>query len=342
VGAPLTYDDITVLPGIQDVVGNDVLANHYEFYGCDQLITLCDVFPLDPKVLASMNTAHWLPVDGSPVSTQDMACLNQSGATVIAMSRFGERELRKQGYKPLYMPHGINTATFAPVADRDAQREAMDISPETFVIGINAFNKDPVRKGFPEQMLAFAKFRERHPDSLLVVHSLVNTSGAADLRAVATGCGIAGNIRFPHQYAYATGLIGQQHLAEMYSALDLYSNCAYGEGFGLTIIEAQACGTPVVVTNATSMPELCGSGWKVDGIPFWVPSHNSWWLRPDIDQIAESYEAAWQMREDGDMPAARKLAREFALDYDVDVVQERYLKPVLSALEEKYHSHPVE
>jgi glycosyltransferase involved in cell wall biosynthesis len=335
IGAPLDYGGITVLPGVNDVAGNDVLYSHYSYHDRDLLITLCDVFALDPGVLRQMSVAHWVPVDGSPPSAKDLAVLQAGGGTPLAMSRYGMRQLQRQGYKPLYLPHGIDTEVFQPALNWEALRDRMEIGPETFVIGINAFNKDPVRKAFQEQFLAFARFRERHPDSALVVHSMMNMPGGTDLSQLAAACGIAGNIKFPDQYAYATGLIGPEHLSDMYNVLDLYSNCSYGEGFGLTIVEAQACGTPVVVTDCSAMSELCGSGWKVQGSPFWVPSHQTWWTRPDIGKIEEAYEAAWQARENGDMPAMRKQAREFALQYDADRVQRDYLEPVLAELEER-------
>lgn len=37
-----------------------------------------------------------------------------------------------------------------------------------------------------------------------------------------------------------------------------------GEGFGIPIIEAQAAGCPVIVTDCTAMTELCLSGWLIE------------------------------------------------------------------------------
>lgn len=47
----------------------------------------------------------------------------------------------------------------------------------------------------------------------------------------------------------------QQELAEIYSAADVYLNLSYEETQGLTTTEALACGTPVVVSNRTAIPE---------------------------------------------------------------------------------------
>ena len=41
------------------------------------------------------------------------------------------------------------------------------------------------------------------------------------------------------------------------------SPCSMGEGFGLTPLEAQACGTPVVMSDWAAQPGTCGDGWLV-------------------------------------------------------------------------------
>ena len=46
-------------------------------------------------------------------------------------------------------------------------------------------------------------------------------------------------------------------LAEIYSSADVLISASIEETFGLTVIEAFACGTPAVVYNSTALPELC-------------------------------------------------------------------------------------
>lgn len=57
-----------------------------------------------------------------------------------------------------------------------------------------------------------------------------------------------------------------QELAAIYSAADLFFNASVEETFGLPTVEAMACGTPVVVYNATAVPEVVknGTGYVVD------------------------------------------------------------------------------
>ena len=341
-GNAFNWEGHTVLPGGLDAFGSDVIDAHYRYVNADLLITLCDVFAMDAKKLKGLNVAHWMPVDSNPLGAMDKIKLEQSGGTPIAFSRFGEDKLREAGWEPLYAPHGIDTAVFKPPADRDKLREDMGISANTFLIGVCAINKDAGnRKALPEQMLAFARFHNRHPNSRLVIHSVINAKqiGGINLQSIAGSLGIADAVMFPDQHAYTCGLIGEESMVEWFGCLDLYSGCSLAEGFGLPSLEAQACGVPVVVTDGSAMSELCGPGWKVKGEPYWSPGHEAWWIRPSVKGILDAYEEAYEA---WPLDSTRsKAAREFALQYDADAVFDQYWRPVLRQLEQMVESAAV-
>ena len=117
-------------------------------------------------------------------------------------------------------------------------------------------------------------------------------------------------------------------MAHLYSAADVLLSPSMGEGFGLPILEAQACGCPVITGNWTSMPELTAAGWMVDGDPFPTPQ-GSWQYIPFIKSIREAIENAYDARGD---TALRERAREFALQYDADRVTRDYWRPLLAEL----------
>jgi glycosyltransferase involved in cell wall biosynthesis len=54
------------------------------------------------------------------------------------------------------------------------------------------------------------------------------------------------------------GFIPDEDLPALYSAADVFAFPSFYEGFGLPPLEAMACGTPVVVSNAASLPEVVG------------------------------------------------------------------------------------
>jgi glycosyltransferase involved in cell wall biosynthesis len=55
-----------------------------------------------------------------------------------------------------------------------------------------------------------------------------------------------------------TGYVLEQDLPLLYNVADVFVYPSVYEGFGLPVLEAMACGTPVVTSNASSMPEITG------------------------------------------------------------------------------------
>lgn len=333
-GAPLTWENkYRIMPAGQDPFGADVLVAHCRAMKADLAITIMDCWPLNGPMLKDLPLACWCPVDTDRLSDGDRKFFTDSGAIPIAMSRHGERLLAKAGFNPLYVPHGIDTNVFTPPADRVELRDAAGLTGK-FVIGINAANKDAVRKSFFPQFEAFSKFNKRYPDSVLLVHSLTAGPNAPDLRRMAEECGIIHAVKFSDQLRYMMGMYAPKDVASWYGMLDVFSNTAMAEGFGLTPLEALACGVPTIVTDCSAMTELSlGQEWMVTGEPFWNPTHCARWITPDINQIATRYEHAYYV---SNKPEAwnlvSKQAREKALNYDADVVLERYWKPVLTEI----------
>jgi alpha-1,3-rhamnosyl/mannosyltransferase len=55
-----------------------------------------------------------------------------------------------------------------------------------------------------------------------------------------------------------TGYVPKEHLVALYSGAIIFIYPSLYEGFGLPPLEAMACGCPVLVSNVTSLPEVCG------------------------------------------------------------------------------------
>ena len=86
----------------------------------------------------------------------------------------------------------------------------------------------------------------------------------------------------------------QKELAQWYTAADVFVNPSYEESFGLTTVEAQACGTPVVIYNTDACPETIVSGESilvkqgdVDALTLAVQSAAEKGLRVNADKTIE-------------------------------------------------------
>lgn len=55
-----------------------------------------------------------------------------------------------------------------------------------------------------------------------------------------------------------TGPVTQEQLIALYNGATLFVFPSFGEGFGIPVLEAMACGAPVLCSNTTSLPEVAG------------------------------------------------------------------------------------
>jgi len=334
-GSALEFEGMPVYPADQKW-GNVVLPGYAKRHQADLVIALMDAWVLAPEVMRDLPLAVWTPVDHQPCPPKVADFFRKSGARPIAMSRFGEQMLQDEGLDPLYVPHGVDAEVFKP-RFRDEIRETTGTS-ERFIVGVVANNSGgtsptsgPPRKAFPQSLMAFSAFHRRHPDALLYLHT--ELTGRPGLEH---GLNIGRllerfevppeAVKFTDQLSMEIG-IEPSAMANLYNSFDVLLNPSYGEGFGIPIVEAQACGTPVIVTDWTAMPELCGAGWKIDGEPWYDPQHEAFFKCPSVGLILDALEAAYE-----NAAGLRDQARDFAVQYDADLVTETYWKPALEAL----------
>ncbi len=341
-GVPFEFNGLNVLPGFLDAHGNDILPWHAEqVFGKAKdgvVLGLHDIWVIRPPVLKQLNFASWCPVDHDPPHPAIAETLKTGDVLPIAMSRFGEERLSEAGLDPLYVPHGVDTSLYRPL-DRTKCREMFGFTKEQFVVGVVGANagRSPNRKAFPEIMEGFAKFHRTHPEAVLALHTeLTGASekrmeGGIDLIELAAKLDLpAEAVWAAPQYNVITSSFPSEYMVQFYNAMDVLLMPSYGEGFGIPLIEAQSCGTPVITNNWTSMPELCGSGWLTEGSRFWTP-FGSWQSRPDTESIYDCLAKACKSGK-----RERDNAREFALAYDADLITEDYWVPALKQIGEHF------
>jgi FkbM family methyltransferase len=340
-GAKQLWRGLTVYPAYAKQYGVDTIVPHAIHHFTDGqtmsfrdaadrglIIVLSDVWTQQAPLLSEMNVAAWVPVDHETLPPIVGDWFDATGAIPIAMSRFGERVLTENGFKPLYVPHGIDTSIFRP-GDKAEARARVGVPADAFMVAMVAANvgKDGARKAFYEQILAFAQLRKKHDDAVLALHTDVSSHWGVDVKHLLSDLPRSSYV-ITDQYAYRVG-VPAETVADIYRAADITTNTSWGEGFGIPIIESQACGTPVVINDTTAMPELLGAGWKVAYEPLWHDSQKAWARRPLIGSIVDAYEQAYEQARDDDM---RARAWAFAQEYDAEHVLTEYWKPALERL----------
>ena len=95
-----------------------------------------------------------------------------------------------------------------------------------------------------------------------------------------------------------TGYVSEEQLVGLYQGADVFVYASLYEGFGLPIVEAMACGAPVIASNVASMPEVAGDAALL------VDPRSELELGAAVLRLAGSAEERMRMREKGYARAA--------------------------------------
>jgi GR25 family glycosyltransferase involved in LPS biosynthesis len=165
-------------------------------------------------------------------------------------SRFAQDVVAQAtGTPPRLIYHGVDTKSFFPM-DKQKARQSANVDGH-FVVGTVARNQ--LRKNLPALVKAFAKFAEGKPDVLLYLHTQVR--GEWDMQVLTRRFGIDEKTRVTADLTTDSG-VPDTMLAMVYNAMDVFVLPTMAEGFGLPIMESQACGVPALVTDFSACPEL--------------------------------------------------------------------------------------
>ena len=135
--------------------------------------------------------------------------------------------------------HGVDLDLFSPPVDRSASRAKLEmVAPTVVCVGYLVDNK-----GIDLAIRAIARL----PD----VRLMIAGTGPCEiaLKALAESLGVRDRIDF-------LGHVDQDSLSELYGAADVVANCSEREGISNVLLEALACGTPLVATPVWGSPEV--------------------------------------------------------------------------------------
>jgi len=292
------------------------------------LFTLYDVWVYN-NLKFDGEIISWVPLDHITLPPLVAKFLLRDQVTPIAMSPHGKRQLDEAGIESTYIPHAVDTKVFKPTDTYEGMptREYLQVPEDAFLVSMvqaNKANGQIHRKALAEQFLAFKMFRKEYPNSYLYLHMEPNKAfGGFDLPKLLKACGLDQScVLMADSNILRTGY-PQEFLSAVYTASDVLLGCSYGEGFGVPVVEAQACGTRVITSGFAATQDLAGpDSWIVGGQPFWDEAQQAFFSIPFVQSMVEA------LKEAHDAPkGASQEAITFAKQFDVDYVWDNYWKP---------------
>jgi len=195
------------------------------------IITVHDLIPLlYPSTIKDMTTMIKWRLVPSALKKVDR---------IIAISYFTKKEIiRLIGFdenKIDVVYQGVDHSRYRPM-DKEKCKERLGLNPDDKYILVVASNEERKRMDLVKRI--FDEVRRRREDVKLI------KAGYAEKL---TGEGIIN-----------TGYIPEPEMPVLYNAADVYLHTSEYEGFGLPVLEAMACGVPVVAYGKASIPEVVG------------------------------------------------------------------------------------
>lgn len=252
-----------VIDGQMDVYGLRRLVKTVQEY--DVLITINDHFVLnmvaqDLRRACDAHKVRWIgywPID-SAVSEEWAHTMALCDVPVF-YCKYGQDEYLKhvKGKNGRVIYHGTDTELFRKIDQEqiDRAREAYFSHARGKKLIVNV-NRNQPRKYIPETMMQYKRLLEQRDDVHLYLHMRQKDLGY-DLTQLAQWIGLPEG-----SWSCTAGEIPVNILNLVYNCADVFFTTHLGEGWGLTVTEAMATQTPVVVPDNTSMTEIV-SGYKV-------------------------------------------------------------------------------
>ncbi|HEY1017035.1 MAG TPA: glycosyltransferase family 4 protein [Herpetosiphonaceae bacterium] len=142
---------------------------------------------------------------------------------------------------------GIDPAVFKPGLDTAALRRELDLGPGPVIFSPRLFY--PL---YRQDVLvrAFAKVLERHPGAQLVLKRyFADAAYTASLEALVAELGVGHAVRWPGETDHAK-------LATFFNLADVTVSIPAADGFPVTVLEAMACGSPLVMTDLPWLEDI--------------------------------------------------------------------------------------
>ncbi|MFN8444592.1 MAG: glycosyltransferase family 1 protein [Caldilineaceae bacterium] len=215
----------------------------------------------------------------------------KAATAIIAVSQQTKRDLIELYHTPADKIHVVYEGIdehFRPASQDEIVRVKTKYSPERpYLLMVGTLEP---RKNHTTALRALAHLKQQgFPHRLLVVggHGWL----FEPIRQLVDQLNLSNDVTF-------TGYIPLADLPSLYSGSDCVLLPSLYEGFGFPVLEAMACGAPVVCSNVSSLPEVAGNAALL------VAPEDEWALTTMIQRLLSEPGLAEQMKEEGLRQAA--------------------------------------
>jgi glycosyltransferase involved in cell wall biosynthesis len=232
--------------------------------------------PNRPKIIL------WTPIQSDNLPNEFVqACINECDFCVT-FTKWGSDVLLFQGVPSNRMSSiwlGFDPDIFKPTEVKKEEYGFSEKGPLIGSIGIS----DQYRKGWPILLQALSLAKDKFPD--LDLYLGTSPEGHYSLTHHADKIGVRGSIIYPARYDKTWGLSSEE-MAGLYNCFDAYVTTTIAEGFNLPLLEAFACGVPVICTDLPNHREILG-----DAASF-IPSRKQYPTSWSFEWLADPEAAA--------------------------------------------------
>lgn len=244
--------DIEYIVQAEDV---DLLWTQLDVWAVQQAIQELGASPqIPPMVVYAPIDHHGPEYMPAPITWRPVF---EAADMMVPYCEFGERVMDDHGvaddklWEPIF--HGVDPELFSP----DVEPIERGFDGDDFIVG-DFKALQGTRSGHERALRSFREFldvEDAWDDAHMYMHCNTKGQQTYDLPTLINEFEIGENISIPSPSEYRW-YADDERMARLYASCDVVLNPVRGEGFGLPILEAMACGTPVIAGAYSSMPEL--------------------------------------------------------------------------------------
>jgi len=186
-------------------------------------------------------------------------------ALTVFWTQFALDEAKAGGHagKAIVIPLGVHLDVYHPMDKAECRRRRLlPGMQDKFIVG--NINRNQPRKRWDLCVKYFAEWVKTYnvDNALLYLQAAPTGEMVMDVRGLAAYYGVTGRVAIAESDACYG--VSEQDLAETYNCFDLCISTTQGEGFGLTALEAMACGVPCVLPAWSALGDWAqGAAWLV-------------------------------------------------------------------------------